>query len=196
LNASVEHVSFAGTVVLLSWGRLLRLSVCLCGSRGMFGGCFCYALCPPPLCCVCVRALAAHADFKATSAFIESLRPPHIVLVHGEKNQMRRLHSVSSQPFLILHLLRAFLCLCCELSFGFDRPPVSTIMKHRSMNAASLVVGQLSCGFNVCACVFVTALTCELCVAVLRVAPCWCVQSEGWLHCVNACQRPRQRRED
>ncbi|EFJ04498.1 hypothetical protein SELMODRAFT_234671 [Selaginella moellendorffii] len=36
-------------------------------------------------------SFSAHADFAQTSAFLGELRPPHIVLVHGEQNEMGRL---------------------------------------------------------------------------------------------------------
>ena len=36
-------------------------------------------------------SFSAHADYKETSEFIEALKPPHIVLVHGDFNQMSRL---------------------------------------------------------------------------------------------------------
>jgi cleavage and polyadenylation specificity factor subunit 3 len=36
-------------------------------------------------------SFSAHADFAQTSAFLKELMPPHIVLVHGEANEMGRL---------------------------------------------------------------------------------------------------------
>jgi cleavage and polyadenylation specificity factor subunit 3 len=36
-------------------------------------------------------SFSAHADYKQTSGFIRALRPPHVVLVHGEANEMSRL---------------------------------------------------------------------------------------------------------
>ena len=36
-------------------------------------------------------SFSAHADFTETSEFIEILKPKHVVLVHGESNQMMRL---------------------------------------------------------------------------------------------------------
>lgn len=38
-------------------------------------------------------SFAAHADFAQTARFVEALQPPHIILVHGEKNEMRRLYN-------------------------------------------------------------------------------------------------------
>jgi hypothetical protein len=42
-----------------------------------------------------LRVSAAHADSVQTARFIEALTPPTIILVHGEKNEMRRLYNVS-----------------------------------------------------------------------------------------------------
>lgn len=36
-------------------------------------------------------SFSAHADFKQTSEFVRALLPPHIVLVHGEANEMGKL---------------------------------------------------------------------------------------------------------
>lgn len=36
-------------------------------------------------------SFSAHTDYKQTSGFIRALRPPHVVLVHGEANEMGRL---------------------------------------------------------------------------------------------------------
>ncbi|CAI5958358.1 unnamed protein product [Closterium sp. NIES-64] len=36
-------------------------------------------------------SFAAHADYPQTSHFLEQIRPPHIVLVHGEAHEMARL---------------------------------------------------------------------------------------------------------
>uniref|UniRef100_A0A0A8YEE2 Pre-mRNA 3'-end-processing endonuclease polyadenylation factor C-term domain-containing protein n=1 Tax=Arundo donax TaxID=35708 RepID=A0A0A8YEE2_ARUDO len=36
-------------------------------------------------------SFSAHADFPQTSAFLDELRPPNIILVHGEANEMSRL---------------------------------------------------------------------------------------------------------
>lgn len=36
-------------------------------------------------------SFSAHADYKQTSSFIRELRPPHVVLVHGEATEMGRL---------------------------------------------------------------------------------------------------------
>jgi Cft2 family RNA processing exonuclease len=89
LNATVEHVTFAGVLAFLfPDGTLVSM-----GS---------------------VFAFTAHADIVATSTFIDSLRPPNIILVHGEKNQMRRLHSVHLCSMLLLLVAPLFPlnCVC------------------------------------------------------------------------------------
>ncbi len=35
-------------------------------------------------------SFSAHTDYKQTSGFIRALKPPHVVLVHGEANEMNR----------------------------------------------------------------------------------------------------------
>jgi cleavage and polyadenylation specificity factor subunit 3 len=38
-------------------------------------------------------SFSAHADYSETSSFIDALKPPHVILVHGEANEMGRLKS-------------------------------------------------------------------------------------------------------
>ena len=38
-------------------------------------------------------SFSAHADYKQTSGFIRELKPPHVIFVHGEGNEMNRLKS-------------------------------------------------------------------------------------------------------
>lgn len=38
-----------------------------------------------------VISFAAHCDFKQTSYFIKQIKPPNIVLVHGDTNEMAKL---------------------------------------------------------------------------------------------------------
>jgi len=45
----------------------------------------------PLRCSVDYISFSAHTDYKQTSEFIRALKPPHIVLVHGEQNEMSRL---------------------------------------------------------------------------------------------------------
>lgn len=55
-------------------------------------------------------SFSAHADFDQTRQFLEQLAPPHVVLVHGEFNEMMRLRTVRSTArtailVIILHPL-------------------------------------------------------------------------------------------
>ena len=43
------------------------------------------------LCSVEYISFSAHTDFKQTTQFIRSLKPAHIVLVHGEQTEMQKL---------------------------------------------------------------------------------------------------------
>jgi cleavage and polyadenylation specificity factor subunit 3 len=45
----------------------------------------------PRRCHIEAVSFSAHCDFLQTSEFIDLVKPTHIVLVHGEKNQMARL---------------------------------------------------------------------------------------------------------
>jgi cleavage and polyadenylation specificity factor subunit 3 len=38
-------------------------------------------------------SFSAHSDYQQTSGFIDILRPPNVILVHGDKNEMQRLRS-------------------------------------------------------------------------------------------------------
>ncbi|KAK7318750.1 hypothetical protein RJT34_03457 [Clitoria ternatea] len=44
-------------------------------------------------------SFSAHADSAQTSAFLEELNPPNVVLVHGESNEMRRLKQNLTNQF-------------------------------------------------------------------------------------------------
>eukprot|EP00249_Psilotum_nudum_P009410 c21918_g1_i1 orf=281-2344(+) len=44
-------------------------------------------------------SFSAHADFNQTSAFLNELRPPNIILVHGEANEMGRLKAKLQTQF-------------------------------------------------------------------------------------------------
>ncbi len=43
-------------------------------------------------------SFSAHADFEQTSGFLDAVKPPHVVLVHGEYNEMRKLQRVRGAP--------------------------------------------------------------------------------------------------
>ena len=36
-------------------------------------------------------SFSAHTDFKQTTQFVRSLKPAHIILVHGEQTEMQKL---------------------------------------------------------------------------------------------------------
>jgi cleavage and polyadenylation specificity factor subunit 3 len=44
-------------------------------------------------------SFSAHTDYKQTSEFIRALRPPHIMLVHGEANEMNRLKAALQREY-------------------------------------------------------------------------------------------------
>ncbi|KAH6555393.1 hypothetical protein KP509_1Z259500 [Ceratopteris richardii] len=44
-------------------------------------------------------SFSAHADFNQTNAFLSELRPPNIILVHGEANEMARLKAKLQTQF-------------------------------------------------------------------------------------------------
>lgn len=44
-------------------------------------------------------SFSAHSDYAQTSEFVSTLQPPHIVLVHGEANEMMRLKGALQQRF-------------------------------------------------------------------------------------------------
>lgn len=44
-------------------------------------------------------SFSAHTDYRQTSDFIRQLKPPHVVLVHGEMNEMSRLKSAITREY-------------------------------------------------------------------------------------------------
>ena len=52
-------------------------------------------------------SFSAHADFPQTSEFLDSLQPPHVVLVHGEATEMTRLKKALEQHAAALNIPRA-----------------------------------------------------------------------------------------
>ncbi|XP_023929900.1 cleavage and polyadenylation specificity factor subunit 3 [Lingula anatina] len=53
----------------------------------------------PLKCSVDYISFSAHTDYKQTSEFIRILKPPHIVLVHGEANEMGRLKAALMREY-------------------------------------------------------------------------------------------------
>ncbi|KYB26686.1 Cleavage and polyadenylation specificity factor 73-like Protein [Tribolium castaneum] len=44
-------------------------------------------------------SFSAHTDYQQTSEFIRILKPPHVVLVHGEQNEMNRLKAALQREY-------------------------------------------------------------------------------------------------
>jgi len=61
----------------------------------------------PLRCQVDAISFSAHADFSQTSEFLDELRPPHVVLVHGEAAEMGRLKKALEQHAAALGIPRA-----------------------------------------------------------------------------------------
>lgn len=61
----------------------------------------------PLRCQVDAISFSAHADFPQTSEFLDELRPPHVVLVHGEAMEMGRLKKALEQHAAALGIPRA-----------------------------------------------------------------------------------------
>jgi len=53
----------------------------------------------PLRCSVQYISFSAHTDFEQTSHFLRTLRPPNVVLVHGEKTEMGRLKSALQREY-------------------------------------------------------------------------------------------------
>jgi cleavage and polyadenylation specificity factor subunit 3 len=61
----------------------------------------------PLRCQVDAISFSAHADFPQTSEFLDILKPPHVVLVHGEATEMGRLKKALEQHAAALGIPRA-----------------------------------------------------------------------------------------
>lgn len=44
-------------------------------------------------------SFSAHTDYQQTSEFIRILKPPHVILVHGEQNEMSRLKAALQREY-------------------------------------------------------------------------------------------------
>ncbi|XP_046546070.1 LOW QUALITY PROTEIN: cleavage and polyadenylation specificity factor subunit 3-like [Haliotis rubra] len=53
----------------------------------------------PLKCSVDYISFSAHADYQQTSEFLRALKPPHVVLVHGEANEMSRLKGALQREY-------------------------------------------------------------------------------------------------
>ena len=61
----------------------------------------------PLRCQVDAISFSAHADFPQTSEFLDALKPPHVVLVHGESSEMGRLKKALEQRAGALGITRS-----------------------------------------------------------------------------------------
>lgn len=53
----------------------------------------------PLKCSVDYISFSAHTDYQQTSEFVRTLKPTHIVLVHGEQNEMSRLKAALTREY-------------------------------------------------------------------------------------------------
>ncbi|XP_043271249.1 cleavage and polyadenylation specificity factor 73-like [Venturia canescens] len=44
-------------------------------------------------------SFSAHTDYQQTSEFVRILKPPHVILVHGEQNEMGRLEAALQREY-------------------------------------------------------------------------------------------------
>uniref|UniRef100_A0A0D6QUQ9 Metallo-beta-lactamase domain-containing protein n=1 Tax=Araucaria cunninghamii TaxID=56994 RepID=A0A0D6QUQ9_ARACU len=68
-------------------------------------------------------SFSAHADFSQTSAFLNELRPPNIILVHGEANEMARLKQKLLSQFTDqnMRVLSPKNCQTVEMHFNAEK---------------------------------------------------------------------------
>uniref|UniRef100_A0A0E0LQ41 Beta-Casp domain-containing protein n=1 Tax=Oryza punctata TaxID=4537 RepID=A0A0E0LQ41_ORYPU len=68
-------------------------------------------------------SFSAHADFPQTSAFLDELRPPNVVLVHGEANEMSRLKQklISQFDGANIKVVNPKNCQSVEMYFSSDK---------------------------------------------------------------------------
>lgn len=88
----------------------------------------------PLRCQVDAISFSAHADFSQTSEFLDELRPPHVVLVHGEAAEMGRLKKALEQHAAALGIPR---------SVYAPRLTQPVIVPHRPKRTAR-VLGRLA----------------------------------------------------
>lgn len=79
---------------------VLRQFLCICILKCRINARSCLALSKLLYACLLVQkplrctvkniSFSAHADFEQTSGFLNAVRPPHVVLVHGEREGMMR----------------------------------------------------------------------------------------------------------
>lgn len=86
-------------------------------------------------------SFSAHADFAETSDFIERLRPRHIILVHGESNQMLRLRQELLRIYSdgSMSVIAPKNCQAVELEFRSER--VAKVVGSLAARAPYLLSG-------------------------------------------------------
>lgn len=88
----------------------------------------------PLRCQVDAISFSAHADFPQTSEFLDALRPPHVVLVHGEATEMGRLKKALEQHAAALGIPRAV----------YMPKLTQPVMVHHKPRRTARVVGRLA----------------------------------------------------
>lgn len=88
----------------------------------------------PLKCQVDAISFSAHADFPQTSEFLDALKPPHVVLVHGEANEMNRLKKALEQRASALDI---------ERNVYMPKVVQSVLISHKAQRVAR-VVGKLA----------------------------------------------------
>eukprot|EP00873_Tetraselmis_striata_P009977 jgi/Tetstr1/430241/TSEL_020069.t1 len=79
-------------------------------------------------------SFSAHADYPQTSGFMDELRPPHIVLVHGEATEMGRLKRALEQGAVTAEIER-------QVHTPRNGQPLELVCKARRV---AQVVGQMA----------------------------------------------------
>ncbi|KAK0074514.1 hypothetical protein PV326_012388 [Microctonus aethiopoides] len=81
---------------------------------------------------------SAHTDYEQTSEFIRILKPSHVVLVHGEQNEMSRLKAALQRGKIVKVMG----------SFAMEKPKptqiVSGVLVKRNFDYYSLAPSDLS----------------------------------------------------
>jgi cleavage and polyadenylation specificity factor subunit 3 len=82
-------------------------------------------------------SFSAHADYAETSEFVDLLRPPHVVLVHGDSNEMGRLQSALKQKYDgTLPLMQILAPKNCQtLEFEFRRQKIAKAVGNAAARA-------------------------------------------------------------
>lgn len=88
----------------------------------------------PLRCQVDAISFSAHADFPQTSGFLDALKPPHVVLVHGEASEMMRLKKALEQHAAALGIQRTV----------YTPKVTQPVLVHHRPRRVARVVGALA----------------------------------------------------